>query len=133
MPVRVFPVVGAKPTPVGSTCPLTTKRHSLQISTTPPNIYVTIILHPLHSSCCFMRMCHSCKTSCQSPFQLASGGGPTMRRSNFRQCTSVFVAHLHTLSGDQLQNTPLEVTIASKNFNRRARDTFLSHRIHLLA
>ena len=43
MPVRVFPVVGAKPTPVGSTCPLATQRHSMQISITPPNIYVTII------------------------------------------------------------------------------------------
>ena len=73
------------------------------------------ILKPLHSNCCSMRMCHSCRMSCHGPFQLISGGGPTMRRSNFPQCQSVSQActprgalnfhFVHTLHAHWLQKS----------------------------
>ena len=108
MLVLVFPVLGAKPTHVWSTCPPATKRHSLQISSIPPNIYVTIIwIHyiPVVVLC-------GCATHAKFHAKVHSNWHPLVVQpcavATFGSVHPVFVAHLHTVSGDQLQNTPLK-------------------------
>ena len=133
MLVQVFAVVGAKPTHVGSTCPPATKRHSLRMSSIPPNIYVTIVwIHyiPVVVLC-------GCATHSKFYAQVHSNSHPLVTQP----CAVAFSGGVHPI----LRSSPTyifrwpaakhttEVTMASKNFNRRAIDTFLSHRIHLFA
>ena len=109
-------------------------------------------VYPLYSRCCpfqlaskFMHavVCRQvnnaigfpcpCDTVHDANEWMNENGGPTMRRSNFRQCTSCFRSSLTSSFRWPAAKHTTEVTIESKFWNCNTIDTFLSHNIHLSA